>query len=331
MNRRTLTPGQISTLLIFLLALVYLAWLGYGVLPKPAPPTPTPIPPLIFTGERALALAQQQCDFGPRPTGSPAGWRTGDWIISQLQAAGWEVETHEFLWNNTPVRNIIGRGGPATIEPAATPDPAAPPPALMLAAHYDTRLIADRDPNPLFRTLPVLGGNDGASGVAVLLELARVLDPETLPHPLWLTFVDAEDNGNIPDWEWAIGSTRLAEELDPLPAAMILIDMVGDNNQRIPFEANSDLILSQQLWTLAAELGFGEVFLPEIGPALTDDHIPFLRQGVPAVDIIDFDYPEWHTTGDTCDKLDPASLERVGRLLQVFVESNGFGVFLGNG
>lgn len=315
--KRFLTASQVATLLIFVAALAYLGWLGYGVLPKPTP-TPTPTPPPVFQGEQALALAQQQCDFGPRATGTPAGWRTGDWIIAQLQTAGWEVETHEFLWNETPVRNIIGRAGPA----------AAPTPALMLAAHYDTRRIADQDPNPLLRTLPVLGGNDGASGVAVLLELVRVLDRDALPHPVWLAFVDAEDNGSIEGWEWAIGSTRLAEEMDPLPAALILVDMVGDTAQRIPFEANSDPRLSQQLWALAAELGYGDVFLPEIGPALIDDHIPFLRRGVPAVDIIDFDYPEWHTTADTCDKLSPASLERVGRLLQTFVETNGLGLFL---
>ncbi|MCS7040161.1 MAG: M28 family peptidase [Caldilineales bacterium] len=303
---RHLRLAQVLTLAFFALALSYLGWLGYGALPQPTP-TPTPAP--VFSGQRALALAQAQCDFGPRPTGSPANRRTGDWIITQLEAQGWQVETHEFVWNGTPVRNILAKTGP--IIPGA---------AILVGAHYDTRPIADQDPDPARREEPILGGNDGASGVAVLLELARVLDKDRLNRPVWLAFFDAEDNGRIPGWDWIIGSTRLAEEMDELPAAMILVDMVGDADQRFPIEGNSDPQLARTLWELAADLGYGDVFVLEPGPTLIDDHVPFIRRGVPSVDIIDFDYPYWHTTADTCDKLSAISLERVGRVLEAYLE-----------
>jgi hypothetical protein len=304
-RRKSLNFVQIGTLLILVLALGYLAWVGYGALPKPEP-TPTPEPVLVFEGSAALVLAEAQCDFGPRPTGSPAGWSTGDWIIEQLETAGWQVETDEFDWNGAPVRNIIAKAGEGT--------------PILVGAHYDTRMIADQDPDPTLRGVPILGGNDGASGVAVLLELARVLDVNDLPNQVWLTFFDAEDNGQIEGWDWALGSTHLAENLETLPAAMILADMVGDADQSLPYEINSHPLLREQLWNLAADLGYGDTFIPEPGPALTDDHLPFARRGVPAVDIIDFDYPFWHTTSDTCGKLSAESLERVGRLLEAYLE-----------
>lgn len=305
MKRQSINFVQIGTLLVLVLALGYLAWVGYGAIPQPEP-TPTPEPVLVFEGESALALAEKQCDFGPRPTGSAAGWSTGDWIIEQLETAGWSVETDEFEWNGAPVRNIIARAGEGV--------------PILVGAHYDTRLVADQDPDPTLRNVPILGGNDGASGAAVLLELARVLDVEALPNQVWLVFFDAEDNGRIEGWDWALGSTHLAENLETPPAAMILVDMVGDANQSLPYEMNSHPLLREQIWSLAADLGYGDVFIPDPGPALTDDHLPFAQRGVPAVDIIDFDYPFWHTTSDTCDKLSADSLARVGRVLEVYLE-----------
>ncbi len=315
---RAIRPTQVLTVLVFALALVYLGWLGYGVLPPLFPtPTPSPTPALVLEAERVLALAQKQCDFGPRPSGSLANRQTGDWIRQELEAQGWAVEMHEFVWNETPVRNLIARVG----EEGETQGGGG---AILLGAHYDTRLVADQDPDPNRRGEPVIGGNDGASGVAVLLELARVLDKQKLTSPLWLAFFDAEDNGRLPGWElWGIGSTRLAEDwaaAGTLPAAMILVDMIGDEDQRIPMEANSDLVLSQAIFDLAAEMGYEEWFPATPGPAIIDDHIAFVQRGVPSVDLIDFDYPYYHTTADTCDKLSAASLERVGRLLLRLVE-----------
>ena len=258
--------------------------------------------PLVFDGEVAYEHVTEQCDIGFRPTGSEAGWATGDYIISQLEAQGWTVETEEFTYRDTPVRNIVGRAGEG--------------PILILGAHYDTRRSADQE-DP---TVPVMGANDGGSGVAVLLELARVLDPGRLQHEVWLTFFDAEDNGGLDGWEWIVGSSYMAEHLEVEPEAMILVDMVGDADQQLYYEGNSDAALREELWQIAADLGYGDTFVPEVRWTMVDDHVPFARRGIPAVDIIDFDYPYWHTTQDTCDKVSPQSLERVGRVVEQYVE-----------
>jgi glutaminyl-peptide cyclotransferase len=298
---------QVATLAIFVAGLAYLVWLGYGAVPLLFPPA-TPTPATAFSGAQALAMAQRQCDFGARPVGSPAGKQTGDWIIAQLKDLGWEVQTHEFDWNGVPVRNIIAKVGTG--------------PIVMVGAHYDTRPVADNDPDPAARTQPIVGANDGASGVAVLLELARVLDRASLSNEVWLTFFDAEDMGRLPGWDWAVGSRQFAESLTTLPEQMILLDMIGDTNQRFPFEGNSNPQLRSQIWQLAAEMGYGDVFVPVQGQGIIDDHIAFIERGVPAVDIIDFDYPYWHTTSDTCDKLSPDSLERVGRVVKAWLEGS---------
>jgi Zn-dependent M28 family amino/carboxypeptidase len=166
----------------------------------------------------------------------------------------------------------------------------------------------------------VLGANDGASGVAVLLELARVLDQDHLRHQVWLAFFDAEDNGRLDGWEWAVGSAYMAAHLEVDPAAVIVVDMVGDADQQLYLEGNSEPVLQGYLWEIAADLGYGEVFVPEYRWTMYDDHVPFAERSIPAVDIIDFDYPYWHTTQDTLDKISAESLERVGRVVEAFLE-----------
>ncbi len=104
---------------------------------------------------------------------------------------------------------------------------------------------------------------------------------------------------------------------------MVLVDMIGDADQNIFWEANSDPELLQEIWDVAAQLGYRQYFVPQYRWGLSDDHIPFLKQGIPAVDIIDFDYPHWHTTQDTCDQITPASLERVGEILQEWLSTGG--------
>ena len=258
--------------------------------------------PLVFDGESAYAHVVAQCDLGFRPTGSEPWRATGDYIISSLEEQGWTTETQEFVYRDTPVRNIVGRLGEG--------------PVVMLGAHYDTRRSADEeDPS-----VPVMGANDGASGVAVLLELARTLDRDRLQNEVWLAFFDAEDNGQLDGWDWCVGSTRMAVHLDTLPEAVVVVDMIGDADQQIYFERNSDAALQTRLWDIAATLGYTDTFISEYRWAMYDDHIPFAQRGIPAVDIIDFDYPYWHTTQDTPDKVSAESLERVGRVLEVWLE-----------
>lgn len=289
--------------------------------PTPAPtaaPTRTPMPtstpartplPLVFDGEMAFEHVVAQCDFGFRPTGSDEWRLTGDYIIAELEEEGWVVETEEFTYEDTPVCNIIGKSAGAQGSSQGLP-------IVILGAHYDTRRSADmEDPS-----VPVMGANDGASGVAVLLELARVLERDKLRHEIWLAFFDAEDNGRLDGWDWCVGSSYMAANLTVVPEAVVVVDMVGDADQQLYLERNSDAELQMQLWDLAADLGYSEWFVPEYRHSMLDDHIPFARRGIPAVDIIDFDYPHWHTTQDTIDKVSEDSLERVGRVLEVWLE-----------
>jgi Zn-dependent M28 family amino/carboxypeptidase len=208
------------------------------------------------------------------------------------------------LYKATNALNIIGTRGTG--------------PTILLGAHYDTRRRADRDPS--HPDQPVPGANDGASGAAVLLELARVLNVEATGHQIQLAFFDAEDDGQLDGWDWIVGSTYMAGQLSDNPQKMVLVDMIGDADQQIYWENNSDVDVRLSIWQIAAELGYGDYFLPQARHTLLDDHLPFKQRGIPSVDIIDFDYAYWHTTADTIDKLSPDSLERVGRTIQSWLE-----------
>ena len=306
---------RISTWLILLgsLLLVVGGLLVVAPTDTPIPPSPTPLPTatptavaLQFDGERAYQIVLAQEAIGPRPTGSPAGWATGDYIIKQLEALGWTVKTQEFVFRGVRGRNVIGVAGQG--------------PVIILGAHYDTRPAADKDPDPAARQQPILGANDGGSGVAVLLELARVLDRDKLNRQVWLAFFDAEDRGRLDGWPFSVGAREMAQNLKVKPQAVVVVDMVGDADQAIYYERNSDPELSAALWAIAAQLGYSDYIIPQFKHTIIDDHLPFKEQGIPAVDVIDFDYPYWHTLADTADKVSPASLERVGRTLQVWLE-----------
>jgi Zn-dependent M28 family amino/carboxypeptidase len=263
-----------------------------------------------FDGERAYGHVVAQVNFGPRITGTQPNIEAGDYILRHLKQSGWEAEIQPFTYKGTQGRNIIARAN------------VGKGPIVILGAHYDTRKRADKDkdrPND-----PVPGANDGASGTAVILDLARSLDLDRVPNEIWLAFFDAEDNGELDDWTWIVGSSHMADHLgDVQPQAMILVDMVGDRHQQLYFEKNSDPALSRKIWETAARLGYRQQFIPEPRWALLDDHIPFTRRNIPAANIIDFDYPYWHTTADTVDKVSAESLHRVGRTLETFLETLG--------
>ena len=281
------------SLFTFLLAVLY-AGCASSV------PTPTP-----FDGKRALSLVEAQLAFGPRTPGSPAHAATAAWILNELEEAGWTRETQEFEYAGLGLRNLIGRSSSGAGEDI-----------VILGAHYDTRPHADQD--PIDPRAPVPGANDGASGVAVLLELARAMPPDSLPQPVWLVFFDGEDSGRIDGWDWIVGSMHFAATLQIEPAAVIVVDMVGDAQLELYYERNSDQALSKEIWAVAQQLGY-RAFVPEYRYSMIDDHTPFLRLGLPAIDIIDFDYPYWHTTQDTLDKVSAESLEQVGRTLQTWL------------
>lgn len=257
----------------------------------------------LFDGQRAYEHVLAQVAFGPRLPGSAAHAATIAYIQTELEALGWQVSFQETSWNGFSVKNIIGMPG----SPAEAP-------RLLLGAHYDTRIYADQETGPE-RLAPVPGANDGASGVAVLLELARLL-PKDLS--IWLVFFDAEDNGGIEGREWIMGSRAFVAEFPIQPEAVIIVDMVGDADLNLYYEVNSSQALAAEIWAEAARLGYPQ-FIPQAKHSLLDDHIPFRQAGLEAITIIDFDYPYWHTTADTADKVSPASLEAVGRTLQAWL------------
>jgi glutaminyl-peptide cyclotransferase len=275
---------------------------------SPVPkPTQTPTPGAgYFDSALAFQHVQAQMAFGSRPTGSVAGRKTGDYIIAQLRKYGWQVEEQNFVYHGVQGRNIIGKAGQG--------------PVALIGAHYDTRRLADNDRDPALRTEPVLGANDGASGVAVLLELARALNKEHLRNEIWLAFFDAEDNGRLDGWEFIAGSREMASRLTAMPEMVVVVDMIGDRDQELYKEQNSTPELTEKIWGIASRLGYEQTFLPTVKWSILDDHTPFLQKGIPAVDLIDFDYPYYHTTQDTLDKVAPESLERVGRVLQALLE-----------
>ncbi|MDX1662824.1 MAG: M28 family peptidase [Candidatus Promineifilaceae bacterium] len=262
-----------------------------------------------FDGEHAYTFLLEQMAFGPRYPGSPGHEAVGDYIIAELGDLGWEVEEQPLSYRGVGGRNIIGRAnaGAGTV--------------IIVGAHYDTRRVADESPGALAQQ-PVPGAVDGASGVAVLLELARVLDLDAVPNEIWLAFFDMEDQGSggMPGWPWIVGSSFMAEQLTITPEAMVLVDLVGDADQQLYYEGNSDPVLREQLWRIAADLGYGDSYIPEVKYTVIDDHVPFANLGIPAVDIIDFDYPYWHTVEDTADKASPESLLRAGRVIEVWLE-----------
>lgn len=252
---------------------------------------------LQFDGQKAYEDVKYQVDLGPRTLESTAHEQEVNWIIEQLKNANWQVETQETVISGRPVINIIAKQGEGI-------------PWVILGSHYDSRPIADQDKNPANRKLPVPGANDGASSTAVLLELARVL-PEKLNKQIWLVFFDAEDTGTVSGSGWANGSEYFVSQLKEKPDSVVVLDMIGDKNLDIYMEDNSDNKINQEIWGVANSLGYTQ-FIPQYKYSIIDDHIPFVKAGIKAVDMIDFDYPAWHTIGDTADMVSAQSLQVVG-------------------
>jgi glutaminyl-peptide cyclotransferase len=194
---------------------------------------------------------------------------------------------------------------------------------ILLGAHYDTRPRADRDPDPSNRHMPIPGANDGASGVAVLLECARLFGGVRPPIGVDLVFFDGEDYGEEGTAaDYILGSAHFAANLKGYrPSAVIIVNMVGERDAKIEVEAYSasySALLVDDLFTIAERLGI-DAFERTKGYPLIDDHLPFIRAGIPAIVLIDFDYPYWHTLEDTPDKCAPESLESVGRVLVEYI------------
>ena len=253
-----------------------------------------------FNEQRTFDDLEYQVGLGPRTIGSDAHEIVANWITSTLLKQNWEVEIQQTTSSDVAIKNIIAKKGSGG-------------PWIIIASHYDTRLLADKDSTFEGRKQPVVGANDGASSVAVLLELARVI-PENTNKQIWLVFFDAEDNGGILGYDWALGSQYFVSMLKDKPDSVVILDMIGDKDLDIYMEKNSDPELNQQIWGVASGLGYSQ-FIATYKYELIDDHVPFVQVGIRAADIIDFDYPYWHTTHDTIDKVSADSLNVVGETI----------------
>jgi Zn-dependent M28 family amino/carboxypeptidase len=302
MNRKLL-------LLVVFLGLALLIG-GLFYFNQPSNSDASPSAPREFSGERALQDVISQVKLGPRIPGSDAHKQTITWIQQELKKSGWttEIQTGSLLGH--PIQNVIGKRGSGT-------------PWIILGAHFDTRMKADQDPNVNQRTQAVPGANDGASGVAVLLELARAL-PQDLKSQVWLVFFDVEDQGDLPGWDWILGSRWFASQLTSRPDAVVIVDMIGDADLNIYKERTSNQQLVQSIWSAAEAAGYQKQFIPQLKYSMEDDHTPFLQKGFNAADLIDFDYPYWHTVQDTPDKVSAESLKAVGETLFQWINSNSW-------
>lgn len=271
----------------------------------------------LFSADSAYSYLARQVDFGPRVPGSASHESCGRWLESELRRHGATVTVQEVTltaFDGTPLpsRNILGQFNPEASD------------RTLLLAHWDTRPWADEDPVEANRKKPVPGANDGASGVAVLLEMARVLGGSGTDKGIDILFVDSEDYGTEgDDMSWALGARYFAEH-PPVegyrPSRAILLDMVGGEHavfRREYFSQRQASDLVDAVWAAAARAGYGDRFVNEQGGAITDDHLEFLKMGIPAIDIIAFSPetgfpPTWHTLSDNMDHIDRGSLEAVG-------------------
>lgn len=282
-----------------------------------------------FSADSAMLYINEQCKFGPRVTGSEAARLCGDYLVARFKAFGAEVEEQTAdvtIWDGSklPARNIIARINPSNTN------------RILLCAHWDCRPWADNDDDEANHHTPILAANDGASGVAVMLEICRLLRERPVQVGIDMICFDAEDLGT-PQWAedrsdasdtWCLGSEFWAQRAraNGYKARYgVLLDMVGGYGatfcrERISMQAAQPVV--SRVWQLAGQLGYRQFFPQKDGGYITDDHINVNRAGVPCIDIIPYYSegpssfgPTWHTVNDTPDNIDPNVLEAVGQTL----------------
>ncbi|MBS1720952.1 MAG: M28 family peptidase [Armatimonadetes bacterium] len=283
----------------------------------PVKPRPT------FDQAAAWKVLTTQCDFGPRVPGTPGHLKCRDYLVETFKKSCDSVKTVELTHNWSKGKKVTMWNIVATQnwEKATT--------RVVLLAHWDTRPTADQEESAAKRKQPILGANDGASGVAVLAELARAAD---FPKSVGIAYIltDGEDLGPSLE-EMFLGAKHIVQSRantkqyfgDNVPNYGILLDMIGDKSLRIPVEPNSAYYapkLMGAFYDHAAKIGLGSTFPKVYGPSIEDDHICLNDAGIPVIDLIDFDYEPWHTLGDTVDKCSAESLGKVGKMLHSWLK-----------
>jgi glutaminyl-peptide cyclotransferase len=273
-----------------------------------------------FDGNAAYNYAKAQVDFGPRVPGTPAAKQAGDWIVRQMRARADTVIVQSFTHTTAdgkklPLRNILARFRPELTD------------RVLYVTHWDSRPVSESATTEAEKKLPVPGANDGASGVGMFVALADLLKKTRPTVGVDLLFTDGEDYGAFgpPEVDVLIGSRYFAAH-PPSPGYMplygVLWDMIGDKDLRIPYEMNSFKQAPEvvsRVWQLAADMGYGDVFVQESGGEITDDHIPLLNAGMRVIDVIDLTYLPHHTPQDTMDKISAKSLATVGDVAAALV------------
>lgn len=276
-----------------------------------------------YDGNRAYQFLIDQTQFGPRVPGTSGHAACLEYLADKLDDAGAVVSRQPFMHYNTEtgqtvtMTNLIGSFYPEKMN------------RILLCAHWDSRPFADQD-RLENRDKPILGANDGASGVAALLELALYIQTNEPPVGIDIIFFDGEDSGKEGDLDsYCLGSRYFTQNNRGIfPRFAILLDMIGDAQLQIAKEGYSQQYapdLVNRVWDAAERSGTHQ-FLPELGHYVFDDHVVLNEAGIPAIDIIDFEYPDashryWHTLQDTADKCSPESLQAVGNVLVVFIFS----------
>ena len=266
-----------------------------------------------FSGEKALAHVQAMVDFGPRPPGTEAIEKTRTYLIKQLEATGWKVDRQNFS-DDTP------RGKVQFVNLIATFG-SQPAPSFLVCSHYDTKT---------FDNAQFVGANDGGSSTGVLVELARVLaeNPE-LAKKIELVFFDGEEAYvAFTDTDGLFGSRYFAKQLAEQDNAKkfrggILFDMVGDQSLTITLPPDSPAELARDIFASSEALNLRKHFT-YFDSDITDDHTPLNAIGIPVIDLIDFDYPPWHTPADTIDKLSADSLRVTGAVAAYYLSEFAF-------
>lgn len=279
----------------------------------------------LFSPDSAYAYVVKQVEFGPRVPGTDAHKQCGNWLAAKLKAFGGDVTEQTatlttFDGTRIPMRNIF-----ASFNPQATD-------RILLLAHWDTRPWADHDPNPELRSQPIDGANDGGSGTGVLLELARIAGTSISDKGIDILLCDAEDWGaENNDESWALGARYFADHLPKdgyMPSAAILLDMVGAEDATFMREYFSQLAnpaLADEIWGIAASLGYSDLFINRMGSAVNDDHVELIKGGIPTIDIIDYRegsgfFSGWHTTADNIGCISRQTLGAVGKTLETYLK-----------
>lgn len=273
-----------------------------------------------FRAERAFELLEQQVAFGPRVPGTEGHRRQLEWMVEYLRERADTVILQPFTHvtsagERLELTNVFARFHPEARE------------RVLLLAHWDTRPMADQDPNPANRERPVPGANDGASGVAVLLELADHFHRQPPPIGVDLLLTDGEDYG--PEIEdMLLGARYFAANLPAgfRPLYGVLLDMVANRNPRFPIEGYSAQYapeVARRVWAVAEQLGYGDIFVNTVGQSISDDHIPLNQAGIRTINIIDFNYPYWHTVQDVPENTSAETLRIVGEVVAELVYRGG--------